>query len=202
MVVLLLYSSSCMLLTRHSSISMREFSVTPGQFSVTFFPASTTISPTMESGNRDIVRPSRRGRYRENKKQRKLTLSVDCEDLHDRAASGPFRQRSDKTSFLSTLSTLDDSYDRDQSSRVVSKFQHFACSAVYWCDTVTLTKLSTDNGFMLLKVISHRVSSCKLTMRRSLHFQYFLFIHFSIRMCILHGYEHFGETYFVVLDIF
>lgn len=118
-----------MLLTRHSSISMREFSVTPGQFSVTFFPASTTISPTMESGNRDIVRPSRRGRYRENKKQRKLTLSVDCEDLHDRAASGPFRQRSDKTSFLSTLSTLDDSYDRDQSSRVVSKFQHFASSA-------------------------------------------------------------------------
>lgn len=115
-----------MLLTLHSSISMREFSVTPGQFSVTFFPASTTISPTMESGNRDIVRPSRRGRYRENKKQRKLTLSVNCEDLHDRAASGPFRQRSDKTSFLSTLSTLDDCYGRDQSSRVVSKFQHFA----------------------------------------------------------------------------
>lgn len=199
MVVLLLYSSSCMLLTRHSSISMREFSVTPGQFSVTFFPASTTISPTMESGNRDIVRPSRRGRYRENKKQRKLTLSVNCEDLHDRAASGPFRQRSDKTSFLSTLSTLDDSYDRDQSSQ---SFDISRVRQVYWCDTVTLTKLSTDNGFMPLKVISHRVSSCKLTMRRSLYFQYFLFIHFLIRICILQGCENLGKTYFVELEFF
>ena len=116
MVVLLLYSSSCMLLTRHSSISISEFSVTPGQFSVTFFPASTTISPTMESANRDVGRRYIRHvaaviatgiKEREKKRRKKEASPIrgQWRDLHDRAASGPFRRKSDKMSSRFTLFT-------------------------------------------------------------------------------------------------